>query len=143
MGFCCKTSRKLIFGSRAHGGFGLTPLFDFQGVNQATLLVQHLRLMDSVGKMLLIGYAWNQLFSGVSFQLLSNPDIILHHTPLGWYHHLRFFLSRSETAIDVLDSKLRLPQLLRHRDQNIMDAFLTLNTTPEKLRNLNYGRLYL
>jgi hypothetical protein len=143
MGFCCKTSRKVIFGSRAHGGFGLTPLLDFQGVNQATLLVQHLRLMDSVGKMLLIGYAWTQLFSGVSFQLLSKPDIILHHIPLGWYQHLRYFLSRSETTIDVLDSQLRLPQLLRHRDQNIMDAFLTLNKAPEKLRNLNYCRLYL
>jgi hypothetical protein len=109
---------------------------------QATLLGQHLRLMDSVGKMLLIGYSWAQLFMGISFQLLSKPDIPLRHLPASWYHHIRLFLSRSDASIDVFESHLCLPQLLRTRDQNLMDAFLTLNRTPEKLRNLNYCRLY-
>jgi hypothetical protein len=71
MGFCQKTCRKIIFGSKAFGGFGLTSLADFQGVNQTCLMVQHIRLMDSVGKMLLIGYSWAQLFCGVSFQILG------------------------------------------------------------------------
>jgi hypothetical protein len=56
MGFSCKTSHAIIFGSRPYGGYGLPHLWDFQGVNQVTLFLQHIWIFDSVGKMLHLGY---------------------------------------------------------------------------------------
>jgi hypothetical protein len=143
MGFCRSTCRHIIFGSKAYGGFGLTSLSDFQGVNQTTLFVQHIRLMDSVGKMLRIGYSWAQLFCGVSFQILSDPTTNLPHAPIGWFYHLRRFLASSEVSIELPLPIFRLPQLLRRGDCNLMDAFLSLKRTPAKIRTLNLCRLYL
>jgi hypothetical protein len=42
MGFCRKMSRNLIFGSKQLQGYGLTPLINYQGVNQTTLLLTRL-----------------------------------------------------------------------------------------------------
>jgi hypothetical protein len=41
-GFCQKMLQTIIFGSKQLQGYGLTPLIDYQGVNQTTLLLQHL-----------------------------------------------------------------------------------------------------
>jgi hypothetical protein len=107
--FCQKTCRKIIFGSKAHGGFGLTSLADFQGVNQTCLMVQHIRLVDSVGKMLIIGYLWAQLYCKVSCQILSRPGTRLPHSPVRWFFHLRWFLANSKSAIDLPAPIFRLP----------------------------------
>ena len=93
MGFCRNTSRQIIFGAKSLGGYGLTPLIDYQGVTQTTLFVQHLRLFDSVGKMLSIGYSWFQFYCGVIYPTLSRPDTLLQHAPYGWFTHLRSFLA--------------------------------------------------
>jgi hypothetical protein len=85
MGFSCKLSRNVIFGSRRHGGFGLTRLADYQGVNQTILFVQHLRLYDSICTLLHIGYSWYQLFCGVSFEMLGSPSIAVLHSPGSWF----------------------------------------------------------
>ncbi len=86
MGFSCKISCNVIFvTSRRHGGFGLTKLADFQGVNQTTLFLQHLRLSDSIGMLLHIGYAWYQLFCRVSFEMLGSPVPIILHSPGSWF----------------------------------------------------------
>jgi hypothetical protein len=112
MGFCRNTSRKLLFGCRSLGGHGLTPLTAYQGVNQTTLFVQHLRLMDSIGKMLLIGYSWYQSYCGVGFQTLHNTTTPLPHAPNGWFSFLRRFLARSGISIELPLSLIRLPLLL-------------------------------
>jgi hypothetical protein len=39
MGFASTTCRAIIFGSRKFGGWGLTRLRDFQGINQITLFL--------------------------------------------------------------------------------------------------------
>jgi hypothetical protein len=143
MGFCRNTSRKIIFGSKSLGGYGLTPMIDYQGVNQTTLFVQHLRLFDSVGKMLSIGYSWFQLYCGVSFPALASPDPPIPHAPYGWFTHLRSFLARSDISIDLPTSLLRTPLPLRRGDLNLMEAFTSLGWKTPKLRLLNNCRLYL
>jgi hypothetical protein len=42
MGLCSKASQKDRFGSRAHCGYGLTCIYNFQGINQSSLLLHHL-----------------------------------------------------------------------------------------------------
>jgi hypothetical protein len=54
MGFSSTSCHAVIFGSRAYRGYGLTCLCNYQGVNQASMLLQHIRLNNSIGKMLLI-----------------------------------------------------------------------------------------
>jgi hypothetical protein len=143
MGFCRNTSRQIIFGAKSLGGYGLTPLIDYQGVNQTTLFVQHLRLFDSVGKMLSIGYSWFQLYCGVSYPTLSRPDTLLQHSPYGWFTHYRSFLAQSDLSIDLPTRLLRTPLQLRRGDLNLMEAFSTLGWKSPKLRLLNNCRLYL
>jgi hypothetical protein len=136
MGFCHSTCCHIIFS-------GLTLLADFQGVNQTTLFIQHIRLMDSIGKMLRIGYCWAHLFCSVSFQLLSNPTVPLPHKPGGWFYYLRRFLANSEVSIELQFPIFCFPQLLQRGDIDLMDAFLSLKQTPAKIRTLNLCRLYL
>jgi hypothetical protein len=143
MGFCSKACRAVIFGSRAFGGYGLTRLSDYQGVNQATLLLQHIRLHDSIGKMLLIAYAWHQSYCGVSFQLLEEPSPLVPHAIGGWFVSLRNFLHTSNMAIAIPPKLLRTPRLLRRGDANLMDAFRSLNLKTAQIRLLNYCRLFL
>ena len=143
MGFCSKSCRAVIFGSRAYGGYGLTRLSDFQGVNQASLLLQHIRLHDSIGKMLLIGYAWHQSFCGVGFQILQDPTPLLPHASGGWFVTLRNFLGVSNMSITIPPKLLRTPRLLRRGDVNLMDAFGSLNLKTAQIRLLNYCRLFL
>jgi hypothetical protein len=99
MGFCQNMSRKVIFGSTQLQGYGLTPLVDYQGVNQSTLFLQHLQFDDSIGKILAVGYSWFQTYCGVGYQTLLDPAIPIPHAPTGWFHHLRSFLARSDIAI--------------------------------------------
>ena len=123
MGFCSKSCRVVIFGSTTYGGYELTRLCDFQGVNQASLLLQHIHLFDSIGKMLLIGYAWHQTYCGVSFQLLQDPSVPLKHALNGWFLSLRHFLGISNISIAIPPNLLCIPHLLR-RD-NAKDAHTT------------------
>ena len=143
MGFCRNTARKIIFGARSLGGYDLTPLIGYQGVNQTTLFVQHLRLFDSVGKMLSIGYSWFQMYCGVSFPVLAAPTTPVQHAPYGWFTHLCSFLARSDITIELPTKLLRTPLQLRRGDLNLMDAFSTLGWKTPKLRLLNNCRLYL
>jgi hypothetical protein len=106
MGFCCKTSRAVIFGSKRYGGFGLTRLRDYQGVNQTILFLQHIRLFDSVGKMMHLGYCWYQMFCGTSFPLFGNPATVLSYSPVGWFTMLRTFLANTNIAINLSTSLL-------------------------------------
>jgi hypothetical protein len=143
MGFSCKTSRAVIFGSQRFGGYGLTRLRDYQGVNQMVLILQHLRLFDSVGKMQHLGYCWYQMFCGTSFPLLGQPDPPLSYEPIGWFTTLRTFLRTTQLTIDIPPRLLRLPKPLRQGDQILMDAFLSLGWKAPRLRLLNYCRLFL
>jgi hypothetical protein len=70
IGFCRKMSRKNISGSKRLQGYGLTPLMDYQGVNQTTFILQHLQLNGLIGKMLAVGYSWFQTYCGVDYQKL-------------------------------------------------------------------------
>jgi hypothetical protein len=143
MGFCRTTARAIIFGSKKFGGFGLTRLRDFQGVNQISLFLQHIRLYDSIGVMYHIGYCWYQLYCGTSFAALSNPSFDLPHQPAGWFTRLRIFLAAANLSIDLPPALLRIPTPLRRGDSNLMEAFCGLNWTPRKLELLNYCRLFL
>jgi hypothetical protein len=143
MGFCRNIAHSIMFGSCAHGGHGLTPQTDYQGVNQTTLLVQHLRLMDSIGTMLAIGYSWYQLHCGVSFQALSNPTAVLPYDPSGWFSHHQKFLALSEISVDLPAWLLRTPKPLRQGNINLMEAFNSLGWKTPKLKLLNLCRFYL
>jgi hypothetical protein len=126
MGFSRTTCRAIVFGSKKFGGFGLTRLRDFQGVNQISLFLQHIRLYDSIGVMYHIGYCWYQLYCGTSFAMLSQPAATLPHAPAGWFTRLRVFLADTNLSIDLPTSLLRLPVPLRRGDLNLMEAFCTL-----------------
>ena len=143
MGFAATTSRAVIFGSKKFGGFGLTRLRDFQGVNQITLFLQHVRLSDSIGKMYQIGYSWYQHYCGTGFAVLSEPSVSLLHAPIGWFTTLRTFLADTNLGIDVAPTILRLPKPLRGGDKNLVESFCTLNWSTSKMNNLNYCRLFL
>ena len=139
MGFAATTSRAIIFGSKKFGGFGLTRLRDFQGVNQITLFLQHVRLSDSIGKMYQIGYAWYQHYCGTGFATLSQPSVPLLHAPIGWFTTLRTFLADSTNiAIDVAPSILRLLTSLCGGDTNLIESFCSLNWSTSQMNNLNY-----
>jgi hypothetical protein len=133
MGFCQKMSRNILFGSKSLGGFDLTPLVNYQGVNQSMLFVQHVWLMDSIGKMLVIGYSWYQHFCGVWFQSLQFPSLSIPHAPPGWFQHFRLFLSRCDMSIELLSSLIHTPALLRHGDRNLMEDFISLGWKTQKL----------
>jgi hypothetical protein len=143
MGFSRTTCRAIIFGSKKFGGFGLTRLRNFQGVNQISLFLQHLRLYDSIGVMYHIGYCWYQLYCGTSFAMLGSPAVIVPYEPVGWFTRLRTFLAATDLSIDLPPELLRLPVPLRRGDSNLMEAFGTLPLTAKKLELLNYCRLFL
>jgi hypothetical protein len=143
MGFCRKTSRVIIFGSKRFGRFGLHRLCDFQGVNQVLLLTQYICLFDSVGKMMHLGYCWYHMYCGTGFPLLGQPRMPVLHSPIGYFHTLRRFLANTGITIALAPTLLRIPRLLRTSDTNLMDAFHSLGWTAPCLKILNYCHLSL
>ena len=143
MGFCSKTSRGIIFGSKRYGGFGLHRLRDFQGVNQVLLFTQHIRLFDSVGKLIHLGYCWYHMYCGTGFPLLGQPATAVLHPPVGFFTTLRTFLANTGISIAIAPALLRIPRPLRAGDVILMDAFHSLGWTPARIKLLNYCRLHL
>ena len=143
MGFCSKTSRGIIFGSKRYGGFGLHRLRDFQGVNQVLLFTQHIRLFDSVGKLMHLGYSWYHMYCGTGFPLLGQPATAVLHSPVSFFTTLRTFLANTGISIAVAPALLRFPRLLRYGDVNLMDTFHSLGWTPARIKVLNYCRLHI
>jgi hypothetical protein len=141
MGFCSKTSRGIIFGSKRYGGLGLHRLRDFQGVNQVLLFTQHLRLFDSVGRLMHLGYCWYHMYCGTGFALLGQPSTAVLHSPVGFFTTLRTFLSNTGLSITLAPALLRIPIPLRNGDIMLMDAFHTLGWKTSRLKILNYCRL--
>jgi hypothetical protein len=109
-------------------------IYNFQGINQASILLQHIHLFNSITIRLLIGYPWHQLFCcSIGFQLLSNPLSPFTHAIDSWLSYLHKFLSISAMLIDFPLTLLSTPCLLCHSDINQTEAFSSLSLKPQKL----------
>ena len=86
MGYNRNMPREAVFGPKALGGIGMTDLFVEQGRAKCIKLLEHIRNMDSIGRLMRIALDWTQLTAGVGFSVLEHPG---RSTPLLSTRHLQ------------------------------------------------------
>jgi hypothetical protein len=109
-----------------------------QGVQQALLLLKHIRLDQDLSTLLRIGIEWFQLHAGITRPILECcPDLEIPYLEVGWFRALQTFLLCSINAKLHLEMG-RVPQILRVNYHGLMESFLDLQKyTWHELYRLN------
>jgi hypothetical protein len=142
MGYSSKTCRHVVFGPKKYLCVGARDLAPERGVQQALILLKHVRSDQDLSTLLRIGLEWFQLHAGVTRPILECPDLEIPYLEVGWYRELRTFLCSINAKIHL--EMGRVPQILRVNDHGLMESFLDLQKyTWHELYRLNLCRLYL
>jgi hypothetical protein len=141
-GFCCNTSRNVLFGPTRLGGAGFWPFSTEQGVGQLQFFVKHWTHPLEPGQLLCVAVAWAQVNVGVSYSIFSDVVPRSPHFESKWLQSLRNF-------IRMLQGKLRLditfvPEIQRVNNSHIMDHVLEQGSFSQTdICRINSCRLYL
>jgi hypothetical protein len=114
-----------------------------QGVQQALLLLKHIRANQKLSQLMQIGLSWFQLQAGTTQPALECHELALPcYLEIGWFRSLRQFLCKIQAEIHVELPHIARP--LRQHDVSIMNAIISLQTTtPNRLYGINLCRMYL
>ena len=127
--------RAVVFGPKAHGGLGLRCFHTEQGIQQIELLIGHVRLQDTIGKLFLATLSMHQLTAGISQPILTAPFASLPYLDKGWFTCLRAFLSHVNGSIEL--PSVRPLSLARVNDCLLMDFFLRANLPTTTLQRVS------
>jgi hypothetical protein len=146
MGFNQKTAGAVVFGPRSLGGVGLRHLFAEQGTQKVQAILQHLRVQQPLGKLLITQLRWAQRIAGVSKSILVEtkqplPQLAGEH----WVTTLREFLQESNLGIEI--TMLQGITAIREGDKAIMDMTYDrkgkLIFSTADVKRINRCRMYL
>jgi hypothetical protein len=120
----------------------MRPMKIEQLVQQSQAVLKHLRCQGENHDMLLIMMAWAQLATGMSFQLLSSPELPVPHLECEWWQCIRTGLASINAQIEMTE---RLVQTQRRaEDQHLMDGIYSCKQfTENQIRRFNACHLYL
>ncbi|KAI2513929.1 hypothetical protein MHU86_313 [Fragilaria crotonensis] len=122
-------------------GCGLIDLRVEQGLTHIQSFIDYVGTQHKVGQVMLISLRHLQIESGVSFDLLSSPQIELTYLTDCWILHLRKFCAEHNISIYV--KKNRLPLISREGDSLLMDMAITMGLKKQELIDLNLVRIFL
>jgi hypothetical protein len=141
MGVNRNMHRAVVYGPPSHGGLGFRCISTEQGIQQIEHLVGHLRLGDTIGKLIEINLSLHQLTAGISLPLLASPHVKVPYLTKGWFTSIREFLSSIHASIEINNLCTLLP--CRDNDKLLMDLLNDDSVPPGHLDRLNHCRLYL
>jgi hypothetical protein len=133
--------RSVVLGPHQYGGLNFRCLYTEQGCQQVELLIGHLRVQDTIGKMILATLSHHQLTAGVPLPLLEFPQQDLPHLDHGWIASICDFLRHINGSIRIMgNSPLTAP---RNNDKILMEFFCRTFSNASQLKHLNHCRMYL
>ena len=132
----------VAYGPVSLGGIGLRDLFINQGAEKSLFVLRMLRIDRPVSKIIKIYLLWSQKVSGVSYNILEYPSIILPQLQEEkWITTFREFLSKSNLQIKIVN--LFEASYQRTNDKYLMDQALNMNLKITTIQKINRCRIYL
>jgi hypothetical protein len=134
--------RAVLFSGPKFGSLSLPDLYNDQGMGQLLLLVDHLKLGDNNGKLILSLLSHIQLTVGYNMSIFSLDfsiyEKVIEHN---WIISIWSYANSAKIYVDIEDQWL--PELNREGDVMLMDRALHLNLSTAQLRQINACQLYL
>jgi len=139
MGLHHNLPQSLVFAPREIGGLGLCNLIHEQSVQQAIILIRHLRANTTLGTAIELLIRTYQLWAGLSCHILEDTQPC-PWIPAHWLSHLRMTMHCNRTKIRYNSWTIHK---LRQMDRHLMEDCMEQNYSTVQLEQINACRMYL
>jgi hypothetical protein len=132
-GFVPTFSRKVMFGPQRYSCIVMRPLIIEQLIEQVKAVLKHLSCSGKNHDMITIMISWAQVATGMSFQLLVSPDLLVPQIECAWWQSIHTGLTSINTRIET---SMCFAQARRQvEDRHIMDGICQCkNLSPIQIR---------
>ena len=139
-GLCRTFPRAVVYAPVHLGGLGWLSMQTIQAQEMVTITLKHVKMNDTVGKLILISLQLAQVTAGISKPLLEPEALLPEYIGTSWIYSLHKMLWENSMKLRI--NKCWTVVLCRENDIAIMDHWVKQHDK-KKLQQLNMCRLYL